>query len=852
MADSIKVFLRFRPLNHLEREEKSPISIQISDCETSVWIDRGDGKESKSFVFDRIFGWKADQHTVYKTAGEPLVDRILAGYNATIFAYGQTGSGKTWTMDGGASEERQGIIPRMVNDIFNSFEEADEHLDFLVQLSYVEIYKEKVRDLLDNKQKSVRIRQSNDRGVFLENVTNPYVINTKEIFDWIQQGQIGRMVRATNMNEHSSRSHAVVIFRLHATDNRTGSKKTSKLLMVDLAGSEKTRKTKASDEVLGEAKNINKSLSCLGMVINALGTRKQYTPYRNSKLTYLLSDSLGGNSWTTIVITASPASWNVDETISTCRFGTSCKAVKNKPKVNKEISIREVKMLVIQGKKREEKLMEEIQALKLENRELKKALEIATAGEEKPLEQSSSSSNDTQASKSSTIRWIDDRTPKQKESNNKEPSQRSKYVASPRTQRRKRWRQPLKSKPHTVHVSIGAKEVFAGVASVSSPYVRNSQLEMENLLKERVEQLEGANAELELIKKELNEEVASLKDDLESELLQQQDLKEEIDDLQEKIAQEIKEKQEIQSELSNYDTVKQQWVLRQKEIDLQTKTYEHEIKELKLELQRYQQKFSALPRTRSVGLDPPVSLSPKMDAKMDELVLSRENSNHWKSRSMSSLTPRIERSISDVSLTSTNTLPMPPISRIAESPTKNKDLVIPFVHEVKPQLSKVKSDSGLKQMIKTKKSPKSKSKYKHLLATYRKHWERHEALKRQFKATGEDYQVKFQQMREILKLKESISNEYQEQLRKQEKAIAWAAQEANSVRKASNKKITAMSSEMKTLRGYLRQLLMKKAEGTRGKPHVIRGGRTKTKIMRSNSNDAVTTEFTEFAIGDIL
>merc|ERR1719193_1103218 len=219
-------------------------------------------------------------------------------------------------------------------------------MEFVVKVSYIEIYCEKIRDLLDVGNNDLKIRDSKAQGIHIQGVTSPFVGSSDEIMGLMEDGADNRACASTRMNETSSRSHAVFIFRLIGTNKATQTKKMSKLMMVDLAGSEKTRKTQATGQRLDEAKQINKSLSTLGQVISALTTGKGHIPYRNSKLTRLLSDSLGGNSKTCIIVTCSPCKFNIEETVSTLRFGQRCKSVKNKPKVNEELSIAEYKALV--------------------------------------------------------------------------------------------------------------------------------------------------------------------------------------------------------------------------------------------------------------------------------------------------------------------------------------------------------------------------------------------------------------------------------------------------------------------------------------------------------------------------
>jgi len=382
-VDSVRVCARFRPVNSVEKSENAKVCISIP--QSSQVNIKQPGKQSKRFFLDHIFAPNSEQETVYDYTGRPLMSEILKGYNGTMFAYGQTGSGKTFTMEGDLDDERfMGLIPRMVDAIFQGIMDADE-AEFVVKVSYVEIYCEKIQDLLDVGNSNLKIRESKAKGIYIEGVASPFVGSSEEIMELMEEGADNRACASTRMNETSSRSHAVFIFRLIATNKVTQTKKMSKLMMVDLAGSEKTRKTQARGQRLDEAKQINKSLSTLGQVINCLTTGKAHVPYRNSKLTRLLSDSLGGNSKTCIIVTCSPCDYNSEETISTLRFGVNCKRVKNKPKVNEELSIAEYKALIEKKNAREERLLRKIAVLESQVDALKEALLAAGGNVEEAL-----------------------------------------------------------------------------------------------------------------------------------------------------------------------------------------------------------------------------------------------------------------------------------------------------------------------------------------------------------------------------------------------------------------------------------------------------------------------------------
>lgn len=344
-GSSVIVCCRFRPPNRAEREMQSPQVVQVGSDRMSVRLQMPSGL-TPPFQFDRVFGTDSTQEEVFEYTAKPFVAEIISGYNTCIFAYGQTGSGKTHSMMGQQGTPQAGIIPRITEAIFNAIEEADEAIEFTVKVSYVEIYTEKIRDLLTPSKDNLRIRESGV-GIWIEDVTEVYVASIEEVLGIMEQGMTNRAVAATQMNADSSRSHSVFMLTLGQRNTKTGTKKGAKLFLVDLAGSEKVEKTGAAGQTLKEAQHINKSLSALGNVINALTTPgKKHIPYRDSKLTRLLSDSLGGNSKTCLVITGSPCDYNAEETLSTLRFGARAKTIKNRAVVNEEKSVEEYKRLL--------------------------------------------------------------------------------------------------------------------------------------------------------------------------------------------------------------------------------------------------------------------------------------------------------------------------------------------------------------------------------------------------------------------------------------------------------------------------------------------------------------------------
>lgn len=240
-----------------------------------------------------------------------------------------------------------GIVPRMVQHIFASVRASPDNIEFELKLSIVEIYLEKIKDLLDTTKINLKVREDPHRGIHIEDVTECFITDEKEVYDYIEKANHNRSVAFTNMNEGSSRSHLLFMLSIHQIDKHSYAAKTGKLFLVDLAGSEKIAKTGAEGQTLKEAQQINKSLSCLGNVINALTDGKsQHIPYRDSKLTRVMTESLGGNARTSLIITCSPSIFNDAETLSTLRFGTRAKAIKNKPKINRELTVGELQKML--------------------------------------------------------------------------------------------------------------------------------------------------------------------------------------------------------------------------------------------------------------------------------------------------------------------------------------------------------------------------------------------------------------------------------------------------------------------------------------------------------------------------
>uniref|UniRef100_A0A1B0CHL4 Putative kinesin-like protein n=1 Tax=Lutzomyia longipalpis TaxID=7200 RepID=A0A1B0CHL4_LUTLO len=362
--DSIKVVCRFRPLNDSEEKAGSKFIVKFPSSNEENCISIG----GKVYLFDKVFKPNASQEKVYNEAAKSIVSDVLAGYNGTIFAYGQTSSGKTHTMEGVIGDSmKQGIIPRIVNDIFNHIYTMEVNLEFHIKVSYYEIYMDKIRDLLDISKVNLSVHEDKNRVPYVKGATERFVSSPEDVFEVIEEGKANRHIAVTNMNEHSSRSHSVFLINVKQENLENQKKLSGKLYLVDLAGSEKVSKTGAEGTVLDEAKNINKSLSALGNVISALADgNKTHIPYRDSKLTRILQESLGGNARTTIVICCSPASFNESETKSTLEFGKRAKTVKNVVCVNEELTAEEWKRRYEREKEKVGRLKGKVEKLEAE------------------------------------------------------------------------------------------------------------------------------------------------------------------------------------------------------------------------------------------------------------------------------------------------------------------------------------------------------------------------------------------------------------------------------------------------------------------------------------------------------
>ncbi|CAG9317839.1 unnamed protein product [Blepharisma stoltei] len=377
--NNVRVFCRFRPLSTNEAQIFQTKFIDISsDCKSIIIQPSKQGADTQIFNYDHAFASESSQELVYELSAKPIVDSVMHGFNGTIFAYGQTASGKTYTMMGPSldSSDHVGIIPRTISTVFSEIDNSESSVEFSVKVSYCELYMEDVKDLLNENKGKLKIREDKARGVYLEGLTEVYVSSGEEVYELLEYGNSNRVVGFTRMNERSSRSHSIFTLTVSQTNTVDLSQKSGKLHLIDLAGSEKVSKTGAEGTRLEEAKKINKSLTALGLVINSLSKgAKGHIPYRDSKLTWILQDSLGGNSLTSVIITCSPSLYNEDETISSLRFGIRAKLISNTPKINKEFTVGELKLLLAEAK--EEIKKKDMKIKKLEETLMRAGLSIS-------------------------------------------------------------------------------------------------------------------------------------------------------------------------------------------------------------------------------------------------------------------------------------------------------------------------------------------------------------------------------------------------------------------------------------------------------------------------------------------
>ncbi|KAJ6303775.1 hypothetical protein OIU77_017618 [Salix suchowensis] len=356
---NVEVILRCRPLNDDEKELKLPVVISCHEDkgEVSVVQNTAYKQIDKTFSFDKVFGPTSQQKELFDEAISPIVNEVLEGYNCTIFAYGQTGTGKTYTMEGGrvgVVESGEfprdvGIIPRAVQQIFDVLEARDE--DYSMKVTFLELYNEDIMDLLapdeslngpdDKSRKPIALMEDGRGGVFIRGLEQEVVCTADRIYKILEKGSAKRHTADSLLNMQSSRSHTIFSITIHVKESSSNGEelmKCGKLNLVDLAGSENVVRSGAKEGRVREAGEINKSLLTLGRVINALVEHSGHVPYRDSKLTRLLRDSLGGNTKTCIIATVSPSIHSLEETLNTLDYAHRAKKIKNRPEVNQRVA----------------------------------------------------------------------------------------------------------------------------------------------------------------------------------------------------------------------------------------------------------------------------------------------------------------------------------------------------------------------------------------------------------------------------------------------------------------------------------------------------------------------------------
>ncbi|TPX55571.1 hypothetical protein SpCBS45565_g08500 [Spizellomyces sp. 'palustris'] len=346
-TENVIVVIRCRPFSERERQagHKKVVKIDPQTASISLTSPKTES-DIKNFTFDAAFDEDSRQVEVYDATARIIVDAVLGGFNGTVFCYGQTGTGKTFSMQGISDiPDLRGIIPQAFHHIFDHISHRSTEKKFLVRVSFLEIYNEEIKDLLVKQTKGQKLsgldlKEHPEIGVYVKDLGAHVVKSVPEMEDLMAIGNKNRSVGATLMNENSSRSHSIFTITVESAEPGEDGKDrivAGKLHLVDLAGSERQSKTGASGDRLKEATKINLSLSALGNCISALVDGKSsHVPYRDSKLTRLLQDSLGGNAKTLMIATLSPASYNYDETLSTLRYANRAKSIKNKPKINED------------------------------------------------------------------------------------------------------------------------------------------------------------------------------------------------------------------------------------------------------------------------------------------------------------------------------------------------------------------------------------------------------------------------------------------------------------------------------------------------------------------------------------
>ncbi|CRK95795.1 CLUMA_CG009252, isoform A [Clunio marinus] len=336
--ECVQVIVRCRPLSNKEKAGAYQQVVEVYPNRGVIEIlnpTETTRENKKMFTYDAVYNAISTQQNIYDEVIRPLVSSVLEGFNGCVFAYGQTGTGKTFTMEGTReSPEQKGIIPRTFEQIWSHINRT-QNMNFLVAVSYLEIYMEELRDLLKPGNNHLELRER-DNGIYVPNLHSVLCKSVDEMLKVMNMGNKNRTVGFTNMNEHSSRSHAVFLIKIEMCDVDSTAVKVGCLNLVDLAGSERQSKSGATAERLKEASKINRALSSLGNVISALAEKSPHVPYRDSKLTRLLQDSLGGNSKTIMIANIGPSEYNYNETLTTLRYAHRAKTIQNKPVKNED------------------------------------------------------------------------------------------------------------------------------------------------------------------------------------------------------------------------------------------------------------------------------------------------------------------------------------------------------------------------------------------------------------------------------------------------------------------------------------------------------------------------------------
>ncbi|XP_059481232.1 kinesin-like protein KIF11-B [Neocloeon triangulifer] len=350
--ENIQVYVRVRPMNEKERmERKNQNVVELKKDREVIVRDRTNLAMTKTFTFDKAFGPNSKQVDVYKAVAQPMISEVLEGYNCTIFAYGQTGTGKTFTMEGERSNDDMtwekdplcGLVPRVLSHMFDEL--RLKNIEFTMAVSYLELYNEELIDLLSPEEDNSKLRLFEDAqskgSVIVQGLTDVRVLDKKQVYDILSRGSKKRQTAATFMNATSSRSHTIFMVTIHIRESTEAGEdliRTGKINLVDLAGSENISRSGATNQRAKEAGNINQSLLTLGRVITSLVEKTPHIPYRESKLTRLLQDSLGGKTKTAIVATVSPVLANLEETLSTLDYAHRAKSITNRPQINQRLS----------------------------------------------------------------------------------------------------------------------------------------------------------------------------------------------------------------------------------------------------------------------------------------------------------------------------------------------------------------------------------------------------------------------------------------------------------------------------------------------------------------------------------